>query len=403
MKYWLLPDGINESLPDEAESLEAMRRKLLDLYRGWGYRFVMPPLVEYLESLSIAMGSQLDLQTFKLTDQTNGRMMGVRADITPQVARIDSHRMSLLPGQPNRLCYIGSVLRTHSEVAGGSRSPIQVGAELFGHAGIESDFEVISLMVETLQSAGASKIVLDLGHVGILRALMSRVGLSAKQESVYLDQLERKSLPEIESWLKDSNFDEVTCDMLRAVPLLHGEVNLLEREAAKKLSLGGEEVLQALDYLKLLINKLAKAYPSIAINIDLAEMRGYAYHTGIVYAAYIPENGREVARGGRYDGIGENFGNARPATGFSCNLRTLLALETTAAKASDSDGSIERNGVLAPIADDAELSTLINQLRADGEIVIRQLVATDKVAASAQGCNRIIEKKSGKWQIIAAA
>lgn len=396
MKYWLLPDGINESLPDEAESLEAMRRKLLDLYRGWGYRFVMPPLVEYLESLSIAMGSQLDLQTFKLTDQTNGRMMGVRADITPQVARIDSHRMSLLPDQPNRLCYIGSVLRTNSEVAGGSRSPIQVGAELFGHAGIESDFEVISLMVETLQSAGASKIVLDLGHVGILRALMSKVELSAKQEAIYLDQLARKSLPEIENWLAVSNFDKATCDMLSCVPLLHGDVGLLESEAAEKLALGGAEVLLALDYLKLLTTKLAKTYPSVVINIDLAEMRGYAYHTGIVYAAYIPENGREVARGGRYDGIGENFGNARPATGFSCNLRTLLSLDATVAEAG------EGHGILAPIADDVELSTLINQLRADGEIVIRQLVTSDQIAASVQGCNRIIESKSGKWQISAA-
>jgi len=401
MKYWLLPAGINESLPDEAESLEAMRRKLLDLYRGWGYRFVMPPLVEYLESLSIAMGSQLDLQTFKLTDQTNGRMMGVRADITPQVARIDSHRMALQPDEPNRLCYIGSVLRTHSAVAGGSRSPIQVGAELFGHAGIESDFEVISLMVETLQSAGASKIVLDLGHVGILRALMSKVNLSEKQEAIYLDQLERKSLPEIESWLAASSFDEATRDMLRSVPLLHGDVALLEEQAPERLNMGGEEVLEALAYLRLLTDRLTKAYPSLVINIDLAEMRGYAYHTGIVYAAYIPENGREIARGGRYDGIGENFGNARPATGFSCNLRTLLELVASTTQASNE--TAKDNGILAPIADDAELAALIQQLRADGEIVIRQLVNSDQVTASAQGCNRRLEKKSGKWQIVATA
>lgn len=397
MKYWLLPDGINESLPDEAESLEAMRRKLLDLYRGWGYRFVMPPLVEYLESLSIGIGSQLDLQTFKITDQTNGRMMGLRADITPQVARIDSHRMSSLPEQPNRLCYIGSVLRTHSAVAGGSRSPIQVGAELFGHAGIESDFEVLSLMVETLQQAGAPKIVLDLGHVGILRSLMSTVGLSDKQEAIYLDQLERKSLPEIDTWLAASSFDKATCDLLRCVPLLHGDVSLLEGDATKRLKQGGDEVLKALDYLKALTEKLMNTYPSLVINIDLAEMRGYAYHTGIVYAAYSPGNGLEIARGGRYDGIGENFGNARPATGFSCNLRTLLELQTSTAEVTPS------HGILAPIVDDAELSALITSLRADGEIVIRQLVAIDKVTASAQGCNRIIEKSSGKWQVVATA
>ena len=398
MKYWLLPDGINESLPDEAESLEAMRRKLLDLYRGWGYRFVMPPLVEYLESLSIAMGSQLDLQTFKITDQSNGRMMGIRADITPQVARIDSHRMSLLPDQPNRLCYIGSVLRTHSAVAGGSRSPIQVGAELFGHAGIESDFEVIALMVETLQLAGAKKIVLDLGHVGILRILLSQVGLSAKQEAIYLDQLERKSLPEIKSWLAESSFDKATCDLLACLPELHGDTSLLEGDAAKKLSAGGAEVLEALDYLKQLTNKLQQAYSSVVINLDLAEMRGYAYHTGIVYAAYIPENGREIARGGRYDGIGENFGNSRPATGFSCNLRNLLELGTLASQSELSSNT----GILVPVSDDAELLALIDKLRAEGEIVIRQLMTLDQVSANTQGCDRLIENRSGKWQVVAA-
>ena len=398
MKYWLLPDGINESLPDEAESLEAMRRKLLDLYQGWGYRFVMPPLVEYLESLSIAMGSQLDLQTFKITDQTNGRMMGVRADITPQVARIDSHRMSLLPEQPNRLCYIGSVLRTHSAVAGGSRSPIQVGAELFGHAGIESDFEVIALMVETLQLSGAKSIVLDLGHVGVLRALLAHVGLSAKQEAIYLDQLERKSLPEIEQWLNSSTFDEAACELLRCLPQLHGEVSLLDGPVAKKLSEVGSQIKQALSYLKQLIAKLNQSYPDLLINLDLAEMRGYAYHTGIVYAAYIPDSGSEIARGGRYDGIGENFGNSRPATGFSCNLRTLLELQVASENQSPA-----KTAILAPVNDDAELMALITKLRADGEIVIRQLVAIDQVPANVQGCDRLIEKKSGKWQVVAAA
>ena len=396
MKYWLLPDGINESLPKEAESLEAMRRKLLDLYRGWGYRFVMPPLVEYLESLSIAMGSQLDLQTFKITDQTNGRMMGLRADITPQVARIDSHRMSLLADQPNRLCYIGSVLRTHSAEAGGSRSPIQVGAELFGHAGIESDFEVIALMVETLQLAGANKVVLDLGHVGILRALLSHVGLTDEQEASYLDQLERKSLPEIDRWLEKSNFNKATSDLLRCLPELHGDVSLLDGDAGKKLSAGGATVSDALDYLKALTVKLTQAYPELVVNLDLSEMRGYAYHTGIVYAAYIPESGREIARGGRYDGIGENFGNARPATGFSCNLRALLDLQNA------NDDESVGTAILAPVNDDAELLAVISKLRMDGEIVIRQLIPLDQIDASTQGCDRVIENRSGKWQVVSA-
>jgi ATP phosphoribosyltransferase regulatory subunit len=396
MKYWLLPDGINESLPAEAEALEAMRRELLDLYRGWGYRFVMPPLVEYLESLSIAMGSQLDLQTFKITDQTNGRMMGLRADITPQVARIDSHGMSLLPHQPNRLCYIGSVLRTHSAVAGGSRSPIQVGAELFGHAGLESDFEVIALMIETLQLAGSKKIVLDLGHVGILRALVAQVGLSIAQEKTYLDQLERKSLPEIDRWLAASSFDESSCDLLKSLPRLHGDIALLAGEVAQKLSVASPEISDSINYLKQLVSKLQQAYPSLVVNLDLAEMRGYTYHTGIVYAAYIPGDGRELARGGRYDGIGENFGTSRPATGFSCNLRTLLELKESVSQPLDS------SGILAPVSDDPELLTLIATLREQGEVVIRQLVSLDQISANSQGCDRVIERSSGKWQVAPA-
>lgn len=394
MKYWLLPDGINESLPAEAETLEVMRRQLLDLYRGWGYRFVMPPLVEYLESLRIAMGSQLDLQTFKLTDQTNGRMMGVRADITPQVARIDSHRMAMSPAQPNRLCYMGSVLRTHSEVAGGSRSPIQVGAELFGHEGLESDYEVINLMLETLTVAGAKKTVLDLGHVGVLRGLAAKIGLSEDQQATYLDQLARKSLPEIDTWLADSAFDQVSCQLLRSLPGLHGDDSVLQ-VAKTKLADAGDDVITALEYLQQLIARLKQDYPDLVINIDLAEMRGYAYHTGIVYTAYVPGNGLEVARGGRYDGIGEHFGNARPATGFSTNLRTLVSL-------GDATEAPEVQGILAPAIDDAALKQLINTLREEGEVVVRQLVATDTLSAKAQGCNRILEQQAGEWQIATA-
>ena len=394
MKYWLLPDGINESLPAEADTLEAMRRELLDLYRGWGYRFVMTPLVEYLESLSIAMGSQLDLQTFKITDQTNGRLMGVRADITPQVARIDSHRMSKHTTQPNRLCYMGSVLRTHSEVAGGSRSPIQVGAELFGHEGIESDYEVINLMLETLETAGAKQVVLDLGHVGVLRGLAAKIGLSDAQQATYLDQLARKSLPEVDRWLEESGFAPESCELLRTLPTLHGDITVLD-DAKQRLQAAGSDVIAALEYLQQLTTRLTQDHPQLSINIDLAEMRGYTYHTGIVYSAYVPGHGREVARGGRYDGIGEHFGNARPATGFTTNLRTLVSLgEQVVAP--------EAQGILAPAVEDAELQQLISSLRKQGEVVIRQLVSLDTLSAAAQGCNRVLEKQAGEWRVAAA-
>ena len=394
MKYWLLPDGINESLPAEADALETMRRDLLNLYRGWGYRFIMTPLVEYLESLSIAMGSQLDLQTFKITDQTNGRLMGVRADITPQVARIDSHRMSMVEGQPNRLCYMGSVLRTHSDVAGGSRSPIQIGAELFGHEGLESDYEVIKLMLETVSVAGAKGVLLDLGHVGVLRGLIGKIGLTEAQQADYLDMLARKSLPEISQWVEKSDFDHASRELLSCLPNLHGDVSVLE-SAKQQLSAAGDDVLAAIDYLQQLIVRLQQDYSDIAINIDLAEMRGYTYHTGIVYSAYAAGSPREIARGGRYDGIGEYFGNARPATGFTSNLRTLISLS------GDTPVS-EAQGILAPAIDDAELEQTVKTLRAQGEIVVRQLVPLAQLSAEAQGCNRLLEQQSGEWHVVTA-
>lgn len=395
MKNWLLPDGINESLPAEADALETMRRDLLDLYRGWGYRFVLTPLVEYLESLSIAMGSQLDLQMFKITDQTNGRLMGVRADITPQVARIDSHRMAMPAGQPNRLCYMGSVLRTHSDVAGGSRSPIQIGAELFGHEGIESDYEVIKLMLETLAVSGAKDVLLDLGHIGILRGLIAKIGLDTAEQEAYLDMLARKALPEINHWLDQSRFEQTSRDLLRCLPNLHGGASVLSA-AKQQLASAGNEVLEALDYLQQMTDRLQRDYPDLSINLDLSEMRGYTYHTGIVYSAYVAGNGREVARGGRYDGIGEYFGNARPATGFTSNLRTLISLR-------DRVDTPDAQGILAPAVDDAALSQTIDALRAQGEIVVRQLVPLEQLSAQAQGCNRVLEQEAGKWQVVAVS
>lgn len=394
MKNWLLPAGINESLPAEAESLETLRRELLDLYRGWGYRFVMTPLVEYLESLSVAMGSQLDLQTFKITDQTNGRLMGVRADITTQVARIDSHRMAMPAGQPNRLCYMGSVLRTHSEVAGGSRSPIQIGAELFGHEGIESDYEVIKLMLETLSLINPKEVLLDLGHVGILGGLIKKIGLTESQQSELLNMLARKSLPEISAWLDQSGFDDESRALLACLPNLHGGVETLAL-AKQALANAGDDVLAAIDYLQQITSRLQQDYPSLLINLDLSEMRGYSYHTGIVYSAYVAGNGREIARGGRYDGIGEYFGNARPATGFTSNLRTLVSL-------SETHTASDVQGILAPAVDDADLQQTIDTLRAQGEIVVRQLVPLTQVSAQQQGCNRVLEQQSGQWQVVAA-
>ncbi len=398
MNTWLLPDGINESLPDEAEKLEALRRHLIDLYATWGYRLVMPPMVEYLESLRAGMGTQLDLQTFKITDQLNGRMMGVRADITPQVARIDAHRLSKGDKNAgvNRLCYMGTVLRTRSDEQGGSRSPIQVGAELFGHAGIESDFEIITLMLETLHSLDVNDLVLDLGHVGIASGLADHAELSDQQKNDYFDMLARKSIPEIDKWVSEQNFSPSISDMLLALPLLSGSVDVITTAKAK-LKDAGKSVLDALDHLQNISKLLGATFPDLTLHIDLAEMRGYAYHTGIMYTVYLPGRGACIAQGGRYDGIGEAFGNNRPAIGFSTDLRTLanLSFETTALV-----NSLSINGILAPYEMDDALDVVIDDLRAQGEQVIRQLNKVITFTPTQQGCNRIIEKQGDDWVVV---
>lgn len=394
MNTWLLPDGITESLPDDAKKHEALRRQLLDLYATWGYRLVMPPLVEYLESLRAGMGTQLDLQTFKITDQLNGRMMGVRADITPQVARIDAHRLSKgnAKAAVNRLCYIGTVLRTRSAQQGGSRSPVQVGAEIFGHAGVESDYEIISLMLETLHSVKITDLILDMGHIGVANGVAQHVGLSTSQQDAYFDMLARKSIPEIQAWVASENIDAVNSEMLMALPLLNGSTEIIET-AQDKLKAAGSKVLEALAHLKQIIKIVSANFPDLVLNIDLAEMRGYSYHTGITYAAYLPGHGDSIANGGRYDGIGEAFGNNRPAIGFSSDLSVLAALIED-----ENFVNSANNAIMAPAKTDQNLSELIASLRSEGESVIRQLEGQSQT--SSLGCNRKIEKKGDDWVVV---
>jgi len=394
MNTWLLPDGITESLPEDAKKQEALRRQLLDLYATWGYRLVMPPLVEYLESLRAGMGTQLDLQTFKLTDQLNGRMMGVRADITPQVARIDAHKLSKGESKAavNRLCYIGTVLRTRSAQQGGSRSPVQVGAEIFGHAGVESDYEIISLMLETLRSINIDNVILDMGHIGVAKGVAEHVGLSSTQQQRFFDMLARKSIPEINEWIETENINAENSAMLMALPLLNGSTDVIS-VAQQKLEAAGTKVQEALTHLKQICKIVTANFPDLTLNIDLAEMRGYSYHTGISYAAYLPARGDAIAYGGRYDGIGEAFGNNRPAIGFSADLSVLATLVDDNTTASN-----ETKSIMAPAKTDPKLNDLINQLRSNGEVVIRQL-AGQSLDSSVE-CDRKIEKSGEDWLVV---
>jgi len=387
--YWVLPDGISEALPDEAEAMEALRRQLLDTYQRWGYRFVMPPLVEYMDSLRTGVGSVLDLQTFKFSDSLSDRQLGIRADTTPQVARIDAH--GLKSDHPNRLCYAGHILRTKSLHFEGSRSPLQIGAELFGHAGIESDYELISLMLETLSIAGIDEVVLDLGHVDVFRGLSIQAGLSQQEEAQFFDMLERKSIPEIATWTQGANLPTAMAKMLSALPTLNGSSTILQ-EAQTVLAAADRDVKLALDYLIALSQRIQDNWPQVTLHIDLSELRGYTYHTGIVYAAYVPQSGHEIARGGRYDDIGKHFGNARPATGFSTNVGSLLKMGNYQQQ--------QQSPILAPCKNDSALNTFIKQLRDQGEQVICQLDGQTEYDCKNLNCNRKIVLNDGTWAVI---
>ena len=384
---WLLPEGIEEVLPQQAKQLEAMRRSLLDLFQSWGYDLVMPPFIEYLESLLTGTGNDLDLQTFKLTDQLTGRMMGVRADMTPQVARIDAHHLK--SSAPTRLCYLGTVLHTRPGGFAGSRSLLQVGAELFGHAGIESDVEVLSLMVETLKQAGVDDLYLDLGHVGIYRGLVDQAGLDAEQEAILFDALQRKAKPEITDLLNDWSLPKAIAQMLTKLTELNGDDSVLT-EARSVLKKAGRPVQDALDNLQQIAGQLQQQIPDLRLHYDLAELRGYHYHTGAVFAAYVPGRGQAIAQGGRYDGIGRAFGLSRPATGFSTDLRILAALT----QQSDEN----RAGILAPANGDADLQSVVQKLRAAGERVIFELPG-QQADAAVLGCDRQLVKNTQGWEV----
>jgi ATP phosphoribosyltransferase regulatory subunit len=384
---WLLPEGIDEVLPPQAWRLECARRELLDLFSRWGYDQIMPPLLEYLESLLTGTGNDLDLQTFKVTDQLTGRMMGLRADMTPQAARIDAH--PLQRSEPNRLCYMGTVLHTRTDGFGGSRSPLQVGAELFGHDGVESDVEIISLLLESLALLQISNIHIDLGHVGIFRGLAQDAGLTAQQENDLFDALQRKAVPEIEEMLADVA-DRGARARLASLATLNGDRGILET-AYQQLAGASKPVMAALENLDAIAAKIEQRAGSAVLNFDLAELRGYRYQTGMVFAVFVPGCGQEIARGGRYDAIGKVFGRSRPATGFSTDLKELIQLSGRAF-------ADRRGGILAPQAEDPSLQVAIQALRADGLRVVCELPGQAGDAAS-MGCDRLLVYEDGTWVV----
>ncbi len=384
---WLLPDGVKEVLPAEARQIEALRRQLLDLFDSWGYELVMPPLIEYLESLLTGTGNDLALSTFKVTDQLTGRMMGLRADTTPQVARIDAH--SLQREAPSRLCYVNSVLHTVPASLLTGRSPLQIGAELYGHGGGESDLEVISLMLEMLQVLQPDQqLTLDLGHVGIYRALVGQSGLAADQAAELFDLLQRKALTELDVRLASLPLSESLAECFRRLPRLNGSIAVLDE--ARALLAGDAKVMVALNELQAVCAAVSSRYPQVELYLDLGELRGFNYHTGIVFAAYLPVFGEALCKGGRYDEIGRDFGRARPATGFSADLKVLAEICAGKPKA--------RTAILAPAGSDEALWAQVRNLRADGERVIVELPGQPGDAQE-MGCDRHLVFVDGNWRV----
>ena len=384
---WLLPEGIDEILPPEARRLEAMRRRLLDLFDRWGYELVMPPLVEYLESLLTGSGRDLDLQTFKLTDQLSGRLMGVRADMTPQAARIDAHYLKRQ--SPARLCYVGSVLRTRPDEFAGSRELLQLGAELYGHPGPESDIEILRLMLEALNAIGLDTLHLDMGHVGVFRGLARDAGLTLAQEANLFEALQRKARPEVEAQLSTCDIAAQKKHTLAGLLDLNGDGEVLA-QARTLLKSAPTDVAQALANLQRVAESVQRLYPRMPVYFDLAELRGYRYYTGVVFSALIPGQGQAVAQGGRYDGIGQAFGRNRAATGFSADLRQLLKL-------APSQNGIP-GAVLAPYSDDLDLQQAIARLRAAGERVVSALPDANESAVELS-CDRDLVKQGGAWVV----
>jgi ATP phosphoribosyltransferase regulatory subunit len=381
MPNWLLPENIADVLPSEARKIEEMRRVMLDNFRLYGYELVMPPMLEYLESLLTGAGPDSDLRTFKLVDQLSGRTIGLRADMTTQVARIDAHLLNR--DSVTRLCYAGSVLHTRPSGLHATREPLQIGAEIYGHSGLEADAEIQELALASLVLAGFSAVRMDLSHVGVLRAILENDAKAKKSEAELYALLRAKDVPGLR--MISGGFEADTRAALLALPGLYGEKDVLARARVVLPKLPG--ISKALDELESLVNIAAG---TASVTVDLADLRGYQYESGAMFAIYVPGLPNAVARGGRYDHVGEAFGRARPATGFSMDLRELARLMPIAER---------KRSIRAPWGKEPQLRAKILELRKAGEVVIQSLPGHDNDQDEFD-CDRVLvldEGNGGNW------
>ncbi|KQN70269.1 MULTISPECIES: ATP phosphoribosyltransferase regulatory subunit [unclassified Duganella] len=380
MPNWLLPENIADVLPSEARKIEELRRLMLDNFRLYGYELVMPPLLEYLESLLTGAGTDIDLRTFKLVDPISGRLLGLRPDMTTQVARIDAHLLNR--ASVTRLCYAGNVLHTHPSGLHATREPLQIGAEIYGHAGLEADAEIQELALSTLALAGFTQVRLDLTHVGVLRAIIEEDAAATKDEAALYLALRAKDVSDLKALT--ANYAPQTRDALLALTNLYGDIDVLKKAREVLPDLPG--IAKALAELAALA---ASAIGRAEVAIDLADLRGYQYESGAMFALYVPGLPNAVARGGRYDHVGEAFGRARPATGFSLDLRELARLLPTAER---------KHSIRAPWGNAPELKEKIAELRKSGEVVIQSMPGHSNELDEFE-CDRalVLDDNSSQW------
>ena len=384
MNRWLLPEDIADVLPAEARKVESLRRAVLDLYQSYGYELVAPPILEFLDSLLTGTGSDLNLQTFKLVDQLSGRTLGLRADMTPQVARIDAHLLNR--AGVTRLCYAGSVAHARTPVGSSAREELQLGAEIYGCATWEADLEAITLLLKTLSVAALDKVYLDLSHAGILAGILDGLNLDRIIVEGLYGLLQSKDRPRLSQWA--TCLPAKVAEALMALTELNGPcAEVLAK--AKKVLPKHAAIDQALADLDRLVSAAAKLSTNLELSIDLADLRGYQYHSGVMFAAYVDQLPQPIARGGRYDHVGQAFGRPRPATGFSLDLLTLANLSPL---------KVRKQAILAPWIDDAELSKAIAALRSKGEVVI-QIPAGTTAETAEYECDRELVQQGSSWEV----
>ena len=379
---WLLPDGVADVLPEQAQIIETLRREALDFLTVRGYQLVYTPFIEYIESLSsLSQSNQdLDLVTFKVIDQLSGRLLGVRADMTPQVARIDAH-VRPIEGVA-RYCYAGTVLHTKPQNFNATRAPLQLGAELYGHDSIDADVEMIDVMLALIEHThtldGAH---LDLGHVGLFRSLVKRAGLNKNTENLLSDIYQRKALPELEEFTQDLTMG---ADFY-ALGRYASDLDALQTHLSQDI-LNDVDFKNEFDALKTTLAEIQSRWSNLNIGVDVVELRSYHYHTGLMYAIYAPNRAAPLAQGGRYDGIGEHFGRARPATGFSCDLYALGTTQFT-----------EIETIVAPKGNDQDLFVAITHARTKGSRVV-QLLGDDDLSSVPYATHQMVSQ-NGQWVI----